>query len=743
MSLIVQLCHEVVNLLLWLGAVQVIGWGFVPLTAILFPESPDKGYSLSKAFGLLIVTYLSWLVGSSLVSPLNLFSLLIIVIASWLCLSVFLRRSWCGWRRLLARHRAEILWAEAVFCCSFLIMAIITSFKPEIFWGEKPMDFSFLNYFVRAEHLPPDDPWAAGQKMQYYYFGFLAFANIHKLTTISPSFGYNLSVVTVFSLYLVTLYGLLLLLLKSKYWAVFGSLVIGLSANLQAAYLVVCAGKNLDFDQFFWPTTRLFTSPAFTEYPIWSFLFSDLHPHYMTMPFTVLLLALCSGLLEGGRRYRRRLLNLFCVALVFGSMVAFNTWDLISYGAVVALCILFRPLRLSGKGSGVTFVIRAFSVKVVEFLFVILIAMLLFRPFYLAMASGDRLHFGWVTGVEFNSFFPMIMHWGLWLAPTFLGLLLLIFAGSLRFDHGTKWRAMLAFVPTVALLSLSSYYHSGVSLSFFLAVAVTALLAVITNGAERGRRTTLLLAVLVTTLAGLLTGSEVLFLMDRANTIFKFYVAGWSLFGIATVVVLQRVFKKWRELRAFHGFRLSGYFFGLVSTCLLMLGLLGGVLCVYVQTRPSQAKALGPRPTLNGIAFLQEKFPEDAKITAWINENIHGTPTLLEAHGPSYQLYSRICMYTGLPIVLGWEYHVSQRNPGWQGFRKRVLDIKELYETVDLRRARELIELYSIAFIVVGEVERRSYSELGLKKFTDRADLFRPLFSSGQSVLYVTHIGGE
>ena len=68
-------------------------------------------------------------------------------------------------------ERAEIVASEAVFWGAFALFLGLRLLNPEIFWGEKPMDFSFLNTLYRTETLPPPEPWFAGSPLMYTYFG--------------------------------------------------------------------------------------------------------------------------------------------------------------------------------------------------------------------------------------------------------------------------------------------------------------------------------------------------------------------------------------------------------------------------------------------------------------------------------------------------------------------------------------------------------------------------------------------
>ena len=72
-----------------------------------------------------------------------------------------------------------------------------------------------------------------------------------------------------------------------------------------------------------------------------------------------------------------------------------------------------------------------------------------------------------------------------------------------------------------------------------------------------------------------------------------------------------------------------------------------------------------PRPSLDGTAYLALRDPNENAAFEWINREVGGIPVIAEAYGPSYQEYARVSMNTGLPSVLGWDYHVHQRAHAW------------------------------------------------------------------------------
>jgi len=53
-----------------------------------------------------------------------------------------------------------------------------------------------------------------------------------------------------------------------------------------------------------------------------------------------------------------------------------------------------------------------------------------------------------------------------------------------------------------------------------------------------------------------------------------------------------------------------------------------------------------------------------------------------------------------------------------QGVVERASDVTEMYNTIDLELAEELLRGYQVEYIVVGELERLYYRGPGLDKFT-------------------------
>ncbi len=126
------------------------------------------------------------------------------------------------------------------------------------------------------------------------------------------------------------------------------------------------------------------------EFPFFSFLLGDLHPHILAIPFNLLAIAIALNLFLGGWRGETRLLGLrlqisktgfFAAGLTLGGLAFLNTWDiLVGAGLIVVAYVLFRV----GEDR--------WSWARLEDVFALglplgLLALLLYLPFYVGFSS--------------------------------------------------------------------------------------------------------------------------------------------------------------------------------------------------------------------------------------------------------------------------------------------------------------------------------------------------------------------
>jgi len=135
------------------------------------------------------------------------------------------------------------------------------------------------------------------------------------------------------------------------------------------------------------------------------------------------------------------------------------------------------------------------------------------------------------------------------------------------------------------------------------------------------------------------------------------------------------------------------------------------------------------------------KLDWDRQAFDWLRQNVHGMPTIIEANTPLYRWGSRVSIYTGLPTVIGWDWHQKQQRsvlPG-QTIEQRIQDVNTIYTSTDLEQTTQLLNEYDVKYIYVGPLELIYYAGDGLNKFDQTNDLWDLVYENEQVKIYQVH----
>jgi YYY domain-containing protein len=707
---------------LWLEAAGLAGYA---LLASLLAERPGI-YALGKTAGVLLFGFVPWLLVSwrwaAFSRPL---------LAAWA--AALLALAWIAHRRRPgAAPPPERKKTELVAWGVFLLFLAARALNPEIFSGEKPMDFAFLNTLLRASELPPPEPWLAGTTLSYTYFGHFLAAAAGKLLNIHPGILFNLAIAMTASLTAASVLAAGAALggrLRTGALAVLLAIFAAPPSGVREAVQRRAAGQALDW-HYYWATSRVIPPNAINEYPLWSFLYADLHAHVLAMPFTMGFVALLLLLVTRERaadgpglppaRPQAGVL-VALLGLFFAAIQITNGWSTPTYACLLVFLPLVASLARDWLGPGRF--LRGFAADVLgPAVGVALVAALLARPFW-------------------SRFTPPPSNWGRELGPWarpwdflnvwgFFAALLVpfLYAAIRRASPPPSKPARFVLFLAAAALPLSLL---GVSLrplrldqassaGFATGIAsLVGLWAALRRGTEPRHRLPLALAAFG---FAILTGCEVVYVWDRMNTVFKFHLETWFLLALAGAVA-------WEALRASPS--------RAWKAAVAVAGLAAGFTAVTAAAGFFRLDRGGwPRGTLDGTAYLARERPGDRGAIEWINANVRGLPVLLEAQGPSYQSFSRLSMLTGLPVVLGWEYHTFQRGHGQAEIDRRKLDVTAAYTSADEEAVRRILLRYHVALVAVGDLERRTYAGGNLTRFASWTDLLAPVYRNPDFVLY-------
>ncbi len=368
----------------WYGLLLVLGFAFAPWVRLLCAQLPDRGATIVRPVALLGTVFPLWFLAGIGFLPYSTAGL-------WVTMAF---AGAGGWFTVYRRHLIDAGWirslglSELLTLVTFVVYVWLRGFTPNIDNTEKPMDMALLSASARAESIPPDDPWFSGEPINYYYLGYLVHGSVSRMAGVPTEYGFNLALATTGSMAIVVAAGLGFNL--ARQW---GTRRVAVGAGLGAAFLVVVAGNmyapvqylkapraTVDADWWDqvdgvgWRSSRIVCDGArvdnvcdgdtgaiatINEFPSFSFLLGDLHPHVMALPFTLMALALAFNLLlfgmESNSSGQTSILLVFgLTGALIGSLYALNSWDYPTFLLIglLGLAVAVRTLGATRSGPG-------------------------------------------------------------------------------------------------------------------------------------------------------------------------------------------------------------------------------------------------------------------------------------------------------------------------------------------------------------------------------------------------------
>ena len=772
------------NVLGWLIAVEVMGFLAFPLCYYLFPRLSDRGFSVSKALGLLIIGYLSWILSVSKILPSTQISigfLLVIfgVLSGWYFI-LNIRK----FIAFFAREKIPLLISEAIFISIFLLWVIYRAYDSSINHTEQPMDFMFLNALTVSSFGSPEDPWFIGESISYYYFGYWIMGVLTKLTSIPTSVTYNLSLAVIPALGAIGIFGLVYNMIRSELtklnYAILGGIfavsVLAMVGNLEGGLEFIHSnwiglekfwnwigiegldGTSTTITQtwrpegnwWWWRATRVISSSAggnladytIHEFPFFSFLLGDLHPHVMSLPFVVLFLSISWNFFRMPIHIwrERNLLSystIFIIGLCLGGLGFNNMWDLpvfslILFGVVAIKMYshLDRSFWELGRMS-LAYASAAIGIGIILILPYLLtfnsqvsdispVTEVVSRPLHLFIIWGLFLII--IVPFVINNFGSTTVNKD-WIKMSSVSL-------SIGFSPYIIW--MLLYLTQGGMFSelISRLFHVF-PFALLISMSVYSVMWIVREKKEYFGNAYALTLVAIGTL--LIMGPELLYVNDsfggaweRMNTVFKLYYQAWIIFAVAAGFSLYYLVKLTRGLL---GWRLP---LSKIWTCVFIILFLCSsyysLAAIFTKGEFSNSKF-----SLDGLAFLEVSNSSEYRAIKYMLENSNTQSGILEAVGNDYTDFGRISGSTGIPTVLGWPGHESQWRGSGISSENREQDVATIYRTLDVEEAKKLLSKYDLDHVYVGPREKNLYGSVGIEKFSEFMNV---VFQDDQVAIY-------
>ncbi|MBA4180964.1 MAG: hypothetical protein C0506_10285 [Anaerolinea sp.] len=780
----------------------------MPITFALLRRLPDAGAGMSFALGLALAGYGYFILRVFDVLPPGRGGYLLALALLGLVSSAVagrdrrfastLRRSWPAW-----------LSAIGVFTAFFFLAVSFRSYNAEIGGTEQPMDLMYLNATLTSPDYPPHDPWLAGEPASYYYFGHLQAGLLTAAAGVPASTGYNLSLASTFgaaaagvaslafalarwalgtrgrrwAMGAATLAIVLLLFVGSlsaifEWTAAHGRYDRGLYEAFGVEWLIPCEdGATEDCYRgpvetrtsawyptefwFWWRGSRIIPD-TITEFPFFSFLLGDLHPHVTSIPLVLLATGISAAFWRGRRilrfaTHRARPFEGLALAVIFGALAFQNAWDALTFSAVLALAVIARNLR--GGAS------RQRLVDSAGYLLPLwVISAVAFIPWYVDFSSQAGGLYPYVR--EGTRPAHAFLQFGPLMAAALLSLVW-SFRRAPRSAVGdalwsTAWLPLLPFLGWMALAAYHGDFRAGLQARgsggwvTLVAYGLTAWALVAASLVLARRRGAAAFGVAILAVAAmLLLGSELFLIKDvffgsvpRLNTVFKLTYQAWILLSaggaVALVVALRGAWER----------RNAAGWFAMPAGALVAAGLVYPLLASMNRTEGFRKET-----AIDGLSALARNNPAEYALTRWMQDNTgpgdviieasgrawrrdaNGAPVLTDA-GNDYSDAGRVSARTGRQAPLGWYFHEIQWRGETPANRGRFTRLQDIVDRAYLGTPEEVLNSMretGARYLVVGgsgpggtSFERAKYGPI----LPDYASFLDVVFEDGDARVY-------
>lgn len=806
----IQNKYPIVGLIIWYLFIFVLGVCAYPLARLALPSFKVYAYALSRIIGLALLAWLAWMGGSLGVGYSRLSIAVAFILIATLGVALWRRRKE-EFKDDWNRQRQFFIIVEIVFLAFFVVDLLVRIGNPDMWHpskgGERPMDFSYFNAILKSSSFPPYDPWYAGGYINYYYYGFVLAGTPLKLLGIVPSIAYNFILPTWFGLtalgaFTVGYAALSKLRLRDENDSSIFNIpfVGGLSASLMMVFLgnlgtiqllfnamqrIVAPDGNIPAEtgffqhwawalqgvwkmivehaslpigrgDWYWNPSRVIPSGPgneITEFPLFTFLYSDLHAHMLVMPLALFIVAWALAfVLARARLTRGEWIAAFAVgALMIGALKPTNTWDLYTYYLLAAIALgytLFRYVEWNGWRNLPPPIGKA-ALDLGAMIVLYALSSLLYAPFSKWFGQGyNSVSFWDASRTPLSSYFTqwglflfVIAAWLIWETREWMAATPISSLAKLR--RYALW-IELALAGVIALLVFFVMEKAYVGL---LALPLAVWSAVLILRPDQPDEKRFILFVVGTALTITLAVEFIALDGDigRMNTIFKLYLQAWAMFAVSAASAfawLLPALSQWRrKQRRF-------YQAGLYT-------LLG---CAFLFTLTASADKISDRlnpaapHSLDAMEYMAHselwdgqtmQLIQDYRAIRWMQDNVQGSPVIVEANCSEYRWCTRFTIYTGLPGVVGWNWHQrQQRGMFAPQVQARVDEVSAFYKTGDLQAALSFLKKYDVRYIVVGQLERNIYPVVagepdGLAKFVEYEGVFwDAVYQNGNTTIY-------
>ncbi len=594
-----------------------------------------------------------------------------------------------------------------IFILSFALVHSLTLKWPDfISIGERLRDFAILSSVIQSP-IDLKEPWMSGYPLNYYAFWYRFGHMISSLFAYKTWNVYHLLQSFTYALYFTCAFRLF-----SKY----------LSVNKFASFffaVLICFGSNLAgikdyvFDEPGWWGPSRVIPGAINEFPAWSLILGDLHPHYLNLPLLPFFLLFFAYLLTTNLvNLQYLLISLSAFILPWLWITNSNVWDRPVWFLLASIFLGFYIVEYFKKAYFSLEVDTdkpelTYGIYIIQFATFILLSTSLYLSMQNIVTPDYKIEFvkGSITGTTLHDF---CLHFGI---PIFIICTALIF----------QVQGVLVRYAAILLAFYFFFFSEVLPLLIILLIIDILKIDKLYNIFSKTKSTIKFEQLLAEGIGifalSLLMVPEIIFLNDpygaeveRMNTIFKIYSVAWFFIHAFAFYELSKllniIFSYCADRKSKQGRVIS---YALVSVLFIFPAFIYGTGFFFVTADERAIKNQTITPYSEGLSEIDRLFPGSAIIIRTLRELPKGI--VLEAQGKPYDYTTMIATLSENQAYLGWSNHVNLLLSNNPEVARREQATEKFYNEKDCNKKNKLLKTEKINYVIFGPLESAKYPE--------------------------------
>jgi YYY domain-containing protein len=598
---------------------------------------------------------------------------------------------------------------EPIFLFSvffLLLRGLCLSWPDFVPIGERLRDYALLGSVIKSPIIL-EEPWFSGVGLNYYGLWYRFGQMMATLLDLETWQVYHQLQSFTFALYLTTAYRLFRTYVHfSAVSSLFCALFISFGSNIAGIHYVINRLSGwYNQSATWWYPSRVIPG-VIHEFPAWSFILGDLHPHYLNLPLIPLLIVVFLS-------FQQRIQNPGSRFLLAGTMLSLpflllynaNAWEIPIWFGIAATFVFLRLIwclinRFADRTvifSGLSSLLHARTLLLLLAITFLCLSSYISSQSLTPVGAGLKLVSHQVARSVLTDFFQ---HWGL---PLFL------IGTALVFEFRDRQIALVSTVLLFALLMFKSALFFLATLWIVNSLRVVQDLLRRRNNSEQPGIDYFVFETLGVSSLAFLMVPELVYLDDpyggiheRMNTVFKVYSANWFLLHAFAFYIFAKALKPVFDKISF---RDPLRYLAQATTLLIFLAFL-------LYTIPERSFSdFSVEPRARGLSQIDTRFSGAADTIVFLGKQDPGV--VLEAQGSPYSYTSHVATLSGRKSFLGWANHINLLYPDRAAELERRKQVTTaLYTEPDCEKKRELLKSNSISYMVVGPLERKAFPQL-------------------------------